>query len=66
MYEYKFEKLELKTGFWEMKPSVDYHAVIKKYTAEGWRFLQIFAPATSAHPNSSYFELIFERQKQAA
>ena len=63
MFEYKFEKLELKTGFWQMKPSRDYHAIIKKRADEGWRFLQVFAPAMSAHPNPSYLELIFERAK---
>ena len=63
MYEYKFERIELKTGFLAMKPDSDYHKMIEERAEEGWRFVQIFAPATSAHPNASYFELIFERKK---
>ncbi len=63
MYEYEFERLELKTGFWAMKCGADYHGVIRKRAEEGWRFVQIFAPTMSAHPNSSYFELIFEKAK---
>ena len=64
MYEYKFERLKLKIGFFEMKPSEDYQAIIREHAEDGWRLLQIFAPVTSAHPNASYFELIFEREKQ--
>jgi len=63
LYEYKFKKLELKTGFFSMKPDHDYHEIIKEHAEDGWRFVQIFAPSTSAHPNSSYFELVFEREK---
>ena len=63
MYEYKFERIELRTGFLAMKPEADYHEVIKNHAEDGWRFVQIFAPITSAHPNASYFELIFEREK---
>jgi len=63
MYEYKFVRLELKTGFFAMKPSDDYRHVVNQHAEEGWRFVQIFAPNISAHPNPSYFELIFERNK---
>lgn len=63
MYEYKFIKLDLKTGFLNMKPKVDYHKVIEEHAADGWRLVQIFAPEVSAHGNSSYFELIFEKRK---
>lgn len=63
MYEYKFIKLDLKTGFLNMKPKADYHGIIEQHAAEGWRLVQIFAPMVSAHGNSSYYELIFEKQK---
>jgi len=66
MYEYKFLRVDLKTGFLSRKPTKDHHNIIQEHAEEGWRFIQIFAPAMSAHPNSSYFELIFERERQAA
>ncbi|MFO6495629.1 MULTISPECIES: DUF4177 domain-containing protein [Bacillus] len=43
------------------KPKEDYREVIREYAREGWRFVQIFAPATSGYGIASYFELIFER-----
>lgn len=65
MYEYKFVKVPLKTGFLKIKPRTDYHAIISEHTQQGWRFVQIFAPVVSFHSNSSYFEIIFEREKQS-
>ena len=63
MYEYQFIKLDLKTGFLNMKPKEDYHKIIEGQAAEGWRLVQIFAPEVSAHGNASFFELIFEKKK---
>jgi len=63
MYEYKFEKIELKTGLMQSKPVKDYHKIIEQYTSEGWRLVQIFAPPISGHGSSPYYELIFEKQK---
>jgi hypothetical protein len=60
-YEYKFEKIKLKGAWWSNKPDRDYHDIIAKYAEDGWRFVQIFAPATSGYGAASYFELIFER-----
>ena len=65
MYEYKFARVELKTGFLAMKPKADYQHIINEHAEDGWRFVQIFAPNISAHPNPSYFELIFERVKSS-
>ena len=61
MYEYTFEKVELK--FFSTQPKRDYHEIIERYARDGWRLVQIFAPVTmsSGAPNS--FELIFERAK---
>ncbi|RXI96207.1 DUF4177 domain-containing protein [Anaerobacillus alkaliphilus] len=59
MYEYKFVKIDLTT--WGSKPKEDYQAIITEHAKEGWRFIQIFAPATSGYGAASYFEIIFER-----
>ena len=61
-YKYKFVTVELKQGFSiTLKPAEDYHAIIDKHADEGWRFVQIFAPATYGTGAASYFEMIFER-----
>ena len=60
-YEYKFEKINLRGGWWTKKPNQDYHQIIAQHARDGWRFVQIFAPATSGYGVASYFELIFER-----
>ncbi len=62
MYEYKFVKISLKSGFLKAKPRKDYHEVIDDHASMGWRLVQIFAPSTSGYGASSYFELIFERE----
>lgn len=62
MYKYEFVKIELKSGFVRAKPKEDYHETINSYAKNGWKFKQIFAPATSGYGSSSYFELIFEKE----
>ena len=62
MYKYEFVKVELRTGFFKSKPKEDYQEIIKSYAKKGWKFKQIFAPATSGYGASSYFELIFEKE----
>jgi hypothetical protein len=52
----------LKSGFLKIKPSRDDHEIIDSYAKDGWRFKQVFAPATSGYGSSSYFELIFEKE----
>ncbi|SET63540.1 protein of unknown function [Oceanobacillus limi] len=59
MYEYKFVKIELNS--WNNKPKEDYQDIITRYAKEGWRFIQIFAPATKGYGSASHFEIIFER-----
>jgi hypothetical protein len=60
-YEYKFFKIELKAGIRTKMPKQEYHEVIERHAAEGWRFVQLFAPSTSGFGEATYFELIFER-----
>ena len=60
MYEYAFEKLDLK--FLSTDPKQDYHEIIDRYAQEGWRLVQIFAPVVMKLGAPKYFELIFERE----
>ncbi|RKL65247.1 hypothetical protein CR203_21470 [Salipaludibacillus neizhouensis] len=59
MYEYKFVKVDLSN--WNGKPKEDYQNIIVNHAKDGWRFVQIFAPATKGYGSASYFEIIFER-----
>lgn len=64
MYENKIVKINLKASFGRMKPEQDYEQVIEKYTKEGWRFVQIFAPPIAGSGHAVFYDLIFEREKQ--
>ena len=59
MYDYKFVKVE--TNKWNGEPKEDYKRIIAEHAEEGWKFIQIFAPATAGY--AKYFEIIFERTK---
>ena len=60
MVEYKFEKIDLK--LLSTDPKHDYHEIINRYAAEGWKLVQIFAPVVMKLGAPKYFELIFERE----
>lgn len=62
MYQYEFVRIELKSGFMRKKPKRDYQEIITEYAKNGWRFKQIFAPATAGYGASDYYELIFEKE----
>lgn len=63
MYEYKFEKIELKGILPPKNPTEDYHQIIEQHAKEGWRFVQIFAPVVAAGPFAAYYEMIFEKEE---
>jgi len=63
MFEYKFVKIALDRGFLVRKPSQDYHAIIQDHARQGWRLVQIFAPAVHGYGKAVFYELIFERTK---
>jgi hypothetical protein len=63
MFEYKFVKIPLDRGFLVKKPSQDYHAIIEEHGRQGWRLVQIFAPAVAGYGDSCFYEMIFERAK---
>lgn len=64
MYEYKFERVDLR-GIIENKPVQDYHEFVHEHARQGWRLLQIFAPSTQGFGTAGHFELIFEREVQS-
>ncbi|WHY87195.1 DUF4177 domain-containing protein [Neobacillus novalis] len=57
MFEYKLVKVKLSR--WNNMPKEDYHEIIANHAKDGWRFVQLFAPATSGYGSASYFEIIF-------
>jgi hypothetical protein len=61
MYEYRFVRIELRTGFERMKPVEDYQDVIEREALDDWRFVQVFAPPLSGTGYASFYDLIFER-----
>ncbi len=60
-YEYKFVRLG--EGMMGVKKSArqQYQQVINEHASEGWRLVQIFAPAIAGYGAAKYYELIFER-----
>jgi len=62
MYEYEFVKIDMVATFTKRIPKEHYQEVIVDYAKNGWRFVQIFAPATKGYGTSEYFELIFEKE----
>ncbi|MCP4217324.1 MAG: DUF4177 domain-containing protein [bacterium] len=64
MFEYKFVNLE--RSFFSVKGALkdDYHQIIHQHAAEGWRLVQIFAPAPHGYGKLNRFEMIFEKEKK--
>ncbi|MEH7079104.1 DUF4177 domain-containing protein, partial [Bacillus velezensis] len=56
MYEYKFIKVEVNR--WKGKPKEDYKEIIEKYSQQGWKLVQIFAPPISGYGAADYFDII--------
>ncbi len=61
-YEYKFVRLG--EGILGVKKGarMTYQDEIEKYSHEGWRLIQIFAPGTGGYGTAKYYELILERE----
>ena len=65
-YEYKFVKVELVEPGWlssTQEPKRDYHRIIEEHARDGWRLVEIFAPATTGSGWARYFDVIFERPR---
>ena len=62
-YEYKFVRLEGRSFFGlKRAPREDYQQHIHNYAREGWRLVQVFAPAIGIYGAPTYYELILERE----
>lgn len=62
MYQYEFVKIDMVKTFVKRIPKEYHQDMISNYAKNGWRFVQIFAPATKGYGTSEYFELIFEKE----
>lgn len=62
-YEYKFVRVEGKRGIFTINvaDSAEYQRLIREYAGDGWRFVQIFAPAVEGLGVACNADLIFER-----
>ena len=60
--EYDFVRIGLQRGILYSEPEADYKEVIRQKSAEGWEFIQIFAPSIAGEGTASYFELIFKKE----
>ena len=65
-FEYKFVRLGEYAGsaFFGVndKARNAYEEVVHEHARDGWRLVQIFAPAVAAFGAAKYYELIFERE----
>lgn len=61
-FEYHFERVKVKGRFFGGSFSTDYQEIIRRYAQEGWRLVQVYAPATAGHGMSTLADLIFERE----
>jgi hypothetical protein len=41
------------------KPKQDHHEIIRQHATDGWRLVQVFAPAISGTGFPTHFEIIF-------
>lgn len=64
LYEYDFVRIKPK-GVFSRKPESDYHDVIRKWAALGWRLVTLVTPPSEAYGVVGYYELIFERPKSS-
>jgi len=61
-YEYKFVRLADDPATVSVAIKGSYHPIINKHAEEGWRLVQVLAPATGMLGSAHYLELIFERE----
>lgn len=62
MKEYK--KIRIDLSAWGREPKRDYIELANEEANNGWKLVQVFAPAIAGYGAAKYFELIFEREKE--
>jgi len=61
-YEYKFIRLGEGWQMVKKEARESYQSVIEEHAVDGWRLVQIFAPAIGGYGAAKYFEIILERR----
>lgn len=63
MYEYEFVRLEARQFRWAGRTvdDAEWQDLVKRYAADGWRLVQIFAPSISSYGRAKFYDVIFER-----
>jgi len=61
-YQYKF--VRLRRGYFGGggEAEGDYRRVIQEHARDGWRLVQLFAPAVSGSGKAQFYEVILERE----
>ena len=62
-FEYRFVRIRLRSGWWSGEIRSDYQVIVDQHAEEGWRLVQVFAPAVAGYGAARYADLIFERPK---
>lgn len=61
MFEYKFEKITSRGGFFTHSYDKDYKLIIQNMADKGWRFIQLVPTKWDGHGRTKEIDLIFER-----
>ena len=61
-YEYKFVRMGEGWMGVRRQAKQEYQQVVHEHARQGWRLVQIFAPAIAGYGAAKYFEAIFERE----
>ncbi len=65
-YEYRFVRLGEGWVSAKRTAELEYQEQILQHAQEGWRLVQVFAPGMGAYGAAKYYELILEREVNAA
>lgn len=63
-YEYTFVRRKVRGSFFSGQFDAEYQEIIRRHAADGWRFIQAYAPATAGYGAAINVDLIFERPLQ--
>ena len=61
-YQYKYVKIKRKIfSGWEK----NYQEVIDQHAKDGWRLVEMFAPAIHGYGSATHVDLVFEKKKSS-
>ena len=61
-FSYKYVRIKLRGGTWNGQFDSEYQNSIDEHAAQGWRFVQAFAPAVAGYGSARFVDLIFEKR----